>query len=43
MAAGVAFMGEVVTWRMIGAGALTLGGIAYGLGAFQRKIGSNAS
>lgn len=43
MAAGVALLGEVVSWRIIGAGALTLGGIAYGLGAFQRRIGSSAS
>ncbi len=43
MAAGVAFLGEVVSARMIGAGVLTLGGIAYGLGAFQRRIGSSAS
>ncbi len=43
MGLGVAVLGEVVTWRMIGAGALTLGGIAYGLGAFQRRIGSSGS
>lgn len=43
MVAGVALLGEAITWRMIGAGALTLGGIAYGLGAFQRRIGSSAS
>ncbi len=41
--AGVVLLGEVVTWRMIGAGAVTLGGIAYGLGVFQRRIGSNGS
>lgn len=41
--AGVALLGEAITWRMVGAGALTLGGIAYGLGAFQRRIGSSGS
>lgn len=43
MAAGVALLGEVITWRMVGAGAVTLGGIAYGLGLFQRKVGSSTS
>lgn len=42
-AAGVALLGEEVTLRMLGAGAVTLGGIAYGLGAFQRRIGSSGS
>ncbi|GAB5448284.1 DMT family transporter [Gymnodinialimonas sp.] len=37
MAAGVALLNEVITWRMIGAGAVTLGGIAYGLGLFHRR------
>ena len=37
MVAGVFLLGEVITWRMIGAGAVTLGGIAYGLGLFARK------
>lgn len=41
--AGVALLGEVVTWRMVGAGAITLGGIAYGLGLFQRRVGSSTS
>lgn len=41
--AGVALLGEVVTWRMVGAGAITLGGIAYGLGLFQRRVGSKTS
>ncbi len=41
--AGVALLGEVVTWRMVGAGVLTLGGVAYGLGAFQRRTGSSGS
>lgn len=40
MVAGVVLLSEVITWRMIGAGAVTLGGIAYGLGAFQRKAAS---
>ncbi|MEJ6394058.1 DMT family transporter [Gymnodinialimonas sp. 2305UL16-5] len=40
---GVLLLGEVVSWRMVGAGALTLGGIAYGLGVFQRKLRSNTS
>ncbi|OAN68725.1 hypothetical protein A8B78_22065 [Jannaschia sp. EhC01] len=43
MAAGVALLGEVITWRMVGAGAVTLGGIAYGLGLFQRRTGSSTS
>ncbi|WP_224815783.1 DMT family transporter [Hasllibacter sp. MH4015] len=47
MVAGVLLLGEGVTWRMVGAGALTLGGIAYGLGAFhrlfQRTSGSSES
>lgn len=43
MAAGVALLDEVVTGRMIGAGAITLGGIAYGLGLFQRRVGSKTS
>lgn len=43
MAAGVALLEEVITWRMIGAGAVTLGGIAYGLGLFQRRTGSSTS
>ena len=43
MVAGVILLNEEITWRMIGAGVLTLGGIAYGLGAFQRWIGSSGS
>lgn len=43
MVAGVLLLDELITWRMIGAGALTLGGIAYGLGVFQRMAGSRAS
>jgi drug/metabolite transporter (DMT)-like permease len=43
MVAGVVLLDELITWRMIGAGALTLGGIAYGLGVFQRMAGSRAS
>jgi drug/metabolite transporter (DMT)-like permease len=43
MAAGVLLLGEVLTPRMIGAGLLTLGGIAYGLGAHQRIRGSSGS
>jgi drug/metabolite transporter (DMT)-like permease len=42
-AAGVALLGETLSLRMLGAGALTLGGIAYGLGAFHRTRGSSAS
>ncbi|MBF9051239.1 EamA family transporter [Roseobacter sp. HKCCD9010] len=38
---GVALLGEAVSWRLVGASALVLGGIAYGL--VQRKIGSNGS
>lgn len=37
MIAGVFLLGEAITWRMVGAGAVTLGGIAYGLGLFHRK------
>lgn len=36
MAGGAVVLGEVVTPRMLGAAVVTLGGIAYGLGAFQR-------
>ncbi|UWQ96669.1 DMT family transporter [Rhodobacteraceae bacterium M385] len=43
MAAGVALLDEVVTWRMLGAGLVTLGGIAYGLGLFQRMASSKGS
>lgn len=43
MIAGVILLDEAITWRMVGAGALTLGGIAYGLGALQRWTGSNRS
>ncbi|AHM04327.1 protein of unknown function DUF6, transmembrane [Roseibacterium elongatum DSM 19469] len=42
-AAGVALLGEGLSLRMLGAGALTLGGIAYGLGAFHMIRGSRAS
>lgn len=40
---GVALLDEGLTARMVLAGALTLGGIAYGLGAFQRTRGSSGS
>jgi drug/metabolite transporter (DMT)-like permease len=43
MAGGVLLLNEAVTPRMIGAAVLTLGGIAYGLGAFQRTRGSSGS
>lgn len=46
MVAGVVLLGEALTLRMIGAGLLTLGGIAYGLGAAQmlyRTRGSSGS
>lgn len=36
-AGGVLLLGEALTPRMLGAGLLTLGGIAYGLGAFRRR------
>ena len=40
-AGGVAFLNEEITLRMLGAGAVTLGGIAYGLGVFQRTDNSS--
>ena len=40
---GLLFLAEPVTLRMLGAGLLTLGGIAYGLGAFHRTVGSKGS
>ncbi|ABD56273.1 DMT family transporter [Jannaschia sp. CCS1] len=40
MVAGVLLLDEIITWRMIGAAAITLGGIAYGLGLFHRKSAS---
>ncbi len=43
MLGGVLLLGEVLTLRMLGAGLLTLGGIAYGLGAFQLARGSSGS
>ncbi|MCU4654935.1 DMT family transporter [Roseibacterium sp. SDUM158016] len=43
MIGGVLLLGEALTLRMLGAGLLTLGGIAYGLGAFQRTSGSSGS
>ena len=43
MAMGAVLLGEGVTGRMIGAALLTLGGVAYGLGAFQRRTGSSGS
>jgi drug/metabolite transporter (DMT)-like permease len=43
MAGGVLLLNEAVTLRMLGAALVTLGGIAYGLGAFQRTSGSNGS
>ncbi|MGP1358032.1 DMT family transporter [Roseicyclus sp.] len=42
-AGGVLLLGEAVTPRMVGAGLLTLGGIAYGLGALQRTRRSSGS
>ncbi|QBY01153.1 DMT family transporter [Rhodophyticola sp. CCM32] len=41
IAGGVLLLGEEVTWRLIGASALVLGGIAYGL--YARRIGSSGS
>ena len=43
MAAGFVLLGEGVSGRMIGAALVTLGGGAYGLGAFQRRTGSSGS
>lgn len=43
MAGGVLLLNEAVTFRMLGAALVTLGGIAYGLGAFQRTSGSSGS
>jgi drug/metabolite transporter (DMT)-like permease len=43
MVGGVLLLGEAVSLRMVGAALVTLGGIAYGLGAFQRTRGSNGS
>lgn len=43
MLGGVLLLGEVLTLRMLGAGLLTLGGIAYGLGAVQLARGSRGS
>jgi drug/metabolite transporter (DMT)-like permease len=43
MAGGVLLLNEAVTPRMLGAALVTLGGIAYGLGAFQRTRGSSGS
>jgi len=43
MAGGVLLLNEAVTPRMAGATLVTLGGIAYGLGAFQRTRGSSGS
>ena len=40
---GVVLLSEPPSLRLIGAGILVIGGIAYGLGAFQRKIGSSGS
>jgi drug/metabolite transporter (DMT)-like permease len=40
---GVLVLGEGVSLRLIGAGVLVLGGIAFGLGRPQRKIGSSGS
>ncbi|GAA5065531.1 DMT family transporter [Roseibacterium beibuensis] len=42
-AAGVILLGEILSLRMLGAGALTLGGIAYGLGAGHMMRGSRGS
>ncbi len=42
-AGGALLLGEAVTLRMLGAGLLTLGGIAYGLGALQLTRGSSGS
>lgn len=43
MAGGVLLLNEEITLRMVGAALVTLGGIAYGLGAFQRTSGSSGS
>jgi drug/metabolite transporter (DMT)-like permease len=43
MLGGVLVLGEVLTLRSLGAGLLTLGGIAYGLGLAQRTRGSSGS
>lgn len=43
VAGGVAFLGEAVSPRLLGSGALVIGGIALGLGGFQRRIGSSGS
>lgn len=43
MAGGVVLLGEAPSWRMLGAGALTLGGIAWGLGAFRRRAAQPTS
>ncbi len=40
---GIVLLSEPPSLRLIGAGVLVLGGIAYGLGAFQRRIGSSGS
>jgi len=40
---GVLLLSETVSLRMVGAGLLVLGGIAYGLGVFQRTNGSSGS
>lgn len=40
---GIVLLGEGVSLRLAAAGAVVLGGIAYGLAAPQRRIGSNGS
>jgi drug/metabolite transporter (DMT)-like permease len=43
MAGGAVLLGEAVSLRSVGAALVTLGGIAYGLGAVQRTRGSSGS
>ena len=43
MAGGMVFLGEVLTWRFVGASVLVLGGIAFGILAPQRTITSSGS
>jgi len=40
---GVLLLGEDVSLRLAAAGAVVLGGIAYGLAAPQRRMGSSGS
>ena len=43
MLGGVVILGEILTFRSLAAGLLTLAGIAYGLGPIQRTRGSSGS